>query len=498
MAIAGMTWYALRAVGERRLGGAVTVLAMLVALVAGCDRRPAPVPPKKTQLARVPRTYAMGSSGVSDDMSRFAYPRRGEAGYHVMLEGAKGPSWDAVHIRSFAPGSQRLFYWATSGDRSVLVADGTEIPIGRSRHEYLVFDPTGVHWAVVGASPDPASPDEHIVVIVDGAVRGRHRDASVPALSPDGTHVAWIALEPADGDATQMRLLVDGAVRRAADVTPGPCISPMAPAGEGARLPAEARVFYLSDGRLVALMRDGDGWVVVRDDTPLARFARNLPLSIGAPAFSVENDVCRAAATILAGSIVTAKRAPVVAWWERVAGPDEHWRVVLDGEPSNATTCIKPWESQSPVLSSDGDVVAYPCYTRYDERGQDVHVVVGDRRYGPYTEVYGVTLSDDGRHVAYAATDEPSGVWTVYRDGVPYPSRYYSVWRPRFDPSGEHVAWEGQHTMNELGHLVLDGRKLTSFEELIEGPSFLYPGYVSWVVGRAHQFARVTLPLRSR
>ncbi len=478
------------------MGAAVATLAMLAALVAGCGDPPAQ--PKKTRLARVPRDYVMGSSAVTDDMTLFAYPRRGAAGYQVVRDGAKGPAWDAIHIRSFAPGTRRLFYWATSADRNVLVADGTEVPVGRSRHEYLAFDPTGAHWAVVGVSPDDASPDERIVIIADGSVRGRHRDASVPALSPDGAHVAWIALEPADDDRTQMRLLVDGAVRHSADVTPGACIGPLRPAVDAALLPAEARVLYLTDGRVVALMRDGEGWAVMRDGKPLARFARNLPLDIGQPLFAVDDDVCRVAATILAGSLVAAKRAPVVAWWERVAGPDERWRVVLDGEPSSETTCVKPWEGQAPVIAPDGDVVAYPCYTRYDERGQDVYVVVGDRRYGPYTEVYGVTLSDDGRHVAYAATDEPSGMWTVYRDGVPYPERYYSVWRPRFDPSGEHVAWEAQSAVNEFGHLVLDGRKLTSFQELIEGPSFLYPGYVSWVVGRAHQFARVTLPLQPR
>jgi hypothetical protein len=497
MAIPGMTWYAVRPVG-RCVVRAVVALAMLAVVGgAGCDRAAPPVP-RKTTLVRAPRDYALGSASVSEDLSRVAYPRRGESGYHVINEGTTGPPWDTIHIRSFAPGTRRLFYWATSGERSVLVADGQEIPIGRSRHDYLVFDAAGTHWAVVAAAPNPASPDERIEIIVDGVVRGRHRDASVPAVSSDGAHVAWIALEAADEDRTQMRLLVDGAVRRAADVTPGPCISPLQPAGDAAVLPAEARALYLSDGRLVALMREGEGWVVLRDGEPLARFAMNLPRQIGVPVFAVDSEVCREAATIVAGSVVTAKDAPVVAWWERAAGPDGQWRVVLDGKAADATTCVRPWEAQPPAISLDGRAVAYPCYTRYDDRGQDVHVVLGDHRYGPYTEVYGVAISDDGRHVAWAATDEPSGRWTVYRDGVPYRSSYYSVWRPRFDPSGEHLAWEAKHEIDQFGVLVLDGRDVGTFEELLDGPMFLQDGYVSWAVGRAHKFARVTLPLRPR
>lgn len=472
----------------------LTALAMLTIVAVGCDRG-AP-PPRKTVLTRVPRTYAIGSSAVSNDMSVFAYPRRGAAGYQVVMGDAKGPPWDAIHIRSFAPGTHRLFYWATSGERNVLMADGAEVPIGRSRHEYLVFDRAGAHWAVVAASPDAASPDEGIIVIADGAVRGRHRDASAPALSPDGAHVAWIALEPTEGEQTQMRLLVDGAVRRAADVTSGPCIPPVRPMTEGAQLPAEARVAYLTDGRLVALMRDGDGWAVVRDGQPLAHFAKNVPIQLGTPVFAVENETCRTSATIVAGSLVVAQDAPVVAWWERVAGPDERWRVVLDGEASGPTTCVKPWEGQAPVLSLDGRVVAYPCYTRYDERGQDVYVVAGDRRYGPYAEIYGVTLSDDGAHVAYAATDAPGGMWTMYRDGVPYRRTYYSVWRPRFDPSGDHLAWEAQYAVNEWPILVLDGRQMGSFQELVDGPTYPDDDHVSWVVGRTHKFARITFPLR--
>jgi hypothetical protein len=57
--------------------------------------------------------------------------------------------------------------------------------------------------------------------------------------------------------------------------------------------------------------------------------------------------------------------------------------------------------------------------------------------------------------------------------GARHPREYFSVWRPRVDPSGEHLAWEG--IADKQGFLVLDGREVGSFDELLDGPTFLDP-----------------------
>ncbi len=498
MASVPFAWYTLPPVQTLHVVLRLAIMVLVGALLGACDRPP-PVP-RKVQLARLPAKVVPGSWSVSSDLVHTAFQVHGTDGIHIVRDGLREADWQTVSTRSFAPNTDRLFYWVRAPDgTTALVADGQVVPVGLSRHEYLVFDPSGAHWAVVAAAPvvagQAADPDARIVVVADGTVRGRHRDASVPAWSHDGAHLAWVAVEPAEGERSQMRLLVDGAVRHAADMTPGPCLPPVQTVPEGAGLPADARALFLSDGRVVALLRDGDGWGVFRNGERLAHFDANVPVSSGGPVLTVESEACRTAATVVTGSLVVAADAPVVAWWERVAGSDDRWRVMIDGAPADDVTCVRPWEAQPPVLSSDGRSWAYPCFTRFDASGQDVDIVTRGGRYGPHVEIYGVVLSDDGRRVGYGATASAGGDWTLYADGVAFPHHYYSIWRPRFDPSGRHLAWEGQHTRGGRGVVVLDGRDLASFDDLLDGPTFLAPDHVSWVVRRNRRLTRLTFPL---
>jgi hypothetical protein len=105
-------------------------------------------------------------------------------------------------------------------------------------------------------------------------------------------------------------------------------------------------------------------------------------------------------------------------------------------------------------------------------------------------------LSDDGNRLAYGASDGSLDLgWAVFADGVQQSERYNAIWRPRFDPSGKHLAWEAMRTDRGPNILVLDGRVLATFDELLDGPIFDRPGEVAWLIRRKQRVARLNFPL---
>jgi hypothetical protein len=88
--------------------------------------------------------------------------------------------------------------------------------------------------------------------------------------------------------------------------------------------------------------------------------------------------------------------------------------------------------------------------------------------------------------------------WGVYADGTLLSPRYYAIWRPRFDPSGTQVAWEAMETVKGPNLLVLDGRPLATFDDLVNGPLFDRPGEVGWVMRRKHRLARLNFSLSNQ
>ena len=489
---------------SRSMGRAASAaLAGGLLVIAGCwgprSGKPAH-PPRKQVLARLPERWAPAGFAISDDLEHHAFQERLADGVRMIHNGVPGQVFSFLSTRSFAPESDRLFYWATRKvpehpDETFLMADGTQLPIGMSRHEFLTFPPDGKRWAVVAVVPPAAEgppPDRRVLVLVDGQEQGRWSDASVPAFSPDGTHVAWLVAEPAPAGEARRRLLVDGAAR--ADFTGGPgrCVSPVEADLEGATLPRYERVLYLSDGRLVALVRDGDGWALWRDGEVIRRYPVAFP-ALGTIT-EVVDDFCPHQPAIASGSLVAAKHAPTMLWWERAA---DHWRLVRDGEAVDDLSCQRYWDLPPPVVSDDGRAWAYPCVTGTSAGGDEIFVVTSRGRHGPYKAVWAITLSDDGSRVAYGATvdNDVSTPWQVYADGVPYPPRYNAVWRPRFDPTGRHLVWEGTHTAKGRVALVIDGRNLVEVDQLLNGPFFLQPGWASWAVRQGRRVARINLPL---
>jgi hypothetical protein len=472
-----------------RLPAALCALALL----AACGHKASP---RKERIARLPDIFLPMSAVVSDDRSRYAYLVEDADGVRMIRDGSASEDYRRATNRNFSPNAHHHVYWAQRDDNQpLLVVDDLVIPIGYSRHEYVVFDPSGTHWAAL------ASPVDHggAIILRDGATLGPFADASVPAWSPTATPtLAYLRVlgEPLIARRTEL-VVGDTVVRENTGNAPA-CVPALGEPFEGPELPRQAMVRYLSDGRLVSVMPLDARWALRRDAEVLGTFDATAPTASGSvgPYVLAGTDACQSGSVIAVTSVTTAERAPVVAWWERPAdGP--HWRVMVDGRPALSPPCLRPWPHQPPQLTADGKAVSFPCSVRFDDKGEAIKVIHGLRAYGPYPEVWALALSDDGSRLAYGASDGTLDLaWAVYADGVQVSERYYSIWRPRFDPTGRHLGWEAMRSGRGPNILVLDGRPLASFDDLIDGPIFDRPGEVAWIIRRKRHLARINFALR--
>jgi hypothetical protein len=475
----------------------IATLLALVAVAAACSRLVScgrKHSPKKESIARLPATMVPGSATVSDDVTQYAYLVEDTKGVRMVRNGKPSENFRSATNRSYIPHTHRHVYWARGfDDRPLLIVDDDIMQIGYSRHEYVVFDPSGTHWAALATLPD-ANPG--VMILRDGQTLGTFADASVPAWSPTAT-LAYLRVPEQPIITRHTELVVGDKVVRSHTGSSPTCVPAFGEPFEGPELPREAMVRYLSDGRLISLMPAEDHWALRRDDEVLGTFDASAPTAAGSvgPYLLAGADACSRGSVIAADSVTTAEHAPVVAWWERPAN-QPFWRVVVDGKPTLSPPCLRPWPHQQPLLGGDGHLAAFPCSVRFDDKGEAIKIVHGLRQYGPYPEVWALGLSDDGTHLAYGASNGSFDLgWAVYVDGVQRSEQYYGVWRPRFDPSGQHLAWEALRSSTGPNVVVLDGRPLATFDDLLRGPIFDRPGEVSWIVRRRHRLVRLNFPL---
>jgi hypothetical protein len=438
-------------------------------------------------LASLPASYRRGSLAISDDGRRFAYAERIEGGQRIVQGTTAGPTFVEVSHPVFAPQSGTLLYWAHDPQQGpenlLLVADGKATATYFPLTAPLVLSRDGSRWAVagmIGERRDGKLVPAGAAIYSNGTLVARYRDLSMPALSHDGAHLAFIA----EKDSGDLALVVDGVEQRGF-TAPGAKASPVFKASATKLGLDQFRVLYLPDNRLAMLAYDADGWAVYRDAQRLASFPH--VVALGEVVFHV--DQFRHSAAILASSLDHAEGSALLVWWERMAGEKERWRVARDGVPE-LVTCGAYWESSPPLLSKDGRRVLYPCRREAAIRpGAVLDVVVDQRRYGPFLSAWGAAFSDDGRHAAFAATSERQGGWRYHLDGKFYPMSYDEVWRPRFSPDGKHLVWQASRGKRSV--LVADGDSLYSYDEVLWGPAFPSPDQVAWVVRRGRKLMRV-------
>jgi len=249
------------------------------------------------------------------------------------------------------------------------------------------------------------------------------------------------------------------------------------------------KVKYLSDGSLLVLTQDKSGWTVYRGEKTLGSYLHNVwgGGSLRIMTFSEQKE----AAGILAFSLTAARDVPIAAWWERIAGKDDKWRVVKDGQPADNVLSTSFWDAQQPALSGDGMHVAYPAYVKPQAGGEDAIFVITDgNRLGPYKHVWGVKLASKGERLVYAGSDGAKDrAWTFYSDGKPLGSKYDAVWAPEICPDGSHVVWLG--TREGRVYFALDGSEVASGEKKLWGPSLDRSGNLWAVLGDSVRAERV-------
>ena len=469
--------------------GCVVLLAWGIDAL-GCSRQSRLI--RKTQLARLPSS--VGSIAVADDATSYAYVEKKDGGGWVVHDGVAGSLFPTFGALTFSPVTRRVFYWAggrvDDADEGFLVADGTKLGGDFAREATIVFSRDGRHWATAGPTRnrregDVAGPGP-VTALADGRELGRYADASLPTFSPDGRHLAYLVAGP-DGRA---RLIVDATERAAYAVPEAECAARMKPraSGPNPNFWPQFQVQYLSDGRLLVMTRDGDGWGIYRNGVRLASYEASVVQS-----HPTLGEKCATVTAVSAWSFVAADKAPVAAWWERLQGRECRWRVVVDAKPADDVLCAKAWDRQPPALSADGRHVAYACaVTEPEER---VFMVVDGHRYGPYRDVWAYAWSDDGAHVAFGAADaSPEKPWRYYVDGKPRSEALSAVWRPRVEAGTGHLAWEAEPEQEGRGVLGIERRRIASFDEVVWGPTFLRRGTVTWVIRRGRRLIRIDAP----
>ena len=455
----------------------------------------------KRPLVQLPSTYRAGALAVGDDGLSWVFAVRTPDGVSISSSGGPGGSYKETSPPQLTLGSLRPYFWALDvtgpTPRAAFIMGAVSTPTPFARPSPVTLSADGTHWAVAGAigplteQPPGLTP---MVMLVDGVERGRAYDTTRPDFSPDGTHVAWLA----EDDAGTVTLVRDGTVTRTYTAPVGsierPISTPIRRSSMASDMAAQYFVRYLSDGRLLALVRDAAGWTVERDGTALASYAANTAnrQADAAP----DLDPFAGSTAILPESIVTAEAAPVAVWWERAGGGQ--WRIVRDGQPIDGIICLTAWTAQPPAVSSDGAHVGYVCATRDATATADpprAYVVVDGRRHGPYVNVWGLRLSDDGTRAAWAAATsrDAHATWDYFFDGRPLAAGYQEAWRPRIDPTNQHVAWLGRRA--EHVQLGLDARAHATVDEVLWGPKFTAAHTLSWVVRRGLRVVRLDVPV---
>lgn len=475
------------------------MLLVGLALAAGCgDRTPRAVR-RKEHVATLRPDIRQGSLIASEDGKHTAYIVGQPGASAVLTDGKLGPGYaDCSWVWLARGGGDLRTYFARDHDhRFFLVAGADTVPIGFTKRDWLAFTPDGTGYALLASPPPPVEdPGRRATIIRDGKVIGAYADASAPHFDAAGRSLTYLVDDPTSGTV----LMKDGVEVRRFPHSENSCTVTLPPPEEGPGLPRLFEAEFLSDGRIVAMTTDADGWAVYRDGERLASYPVIAPGAAAELTFSIEAPECQGRPAVSSGSMAVATSAPVAAWWARQANdrPEmgARWQVVRDGVPIGPETCLRPWDAQRPVLSANGASVVFPCVVAATGAVQTMFVVHDHRWYGPYADVWGLAISDDGRHVAFAATyGDGSDDWRLHIDGRPNRERYIGLWRPRFSPDGLHLAWQAQRTRNGSNVLGIDRVPLTGFGDVVAGPTFAPDGAAVWVIRRGKRVRRLEVKL---
>ena len=475
----------------------IVLLALAMAMSSCTCARRAPTV-TRTKLATLPQTFRSRSLIVADSATDVAYVEKNADSSRVVHRAEAGPAFPIVTPPVLSPSGDRVFYWAqttVAGTTVVyLVADGQQITAPVAAAGGIVTSPVGKRWAAVGGTARPAASGEGeeagpVLLWVDGQPSVEYADMSLPTFSRDGAHLAFLA----DVGGGRVALMVDGVEQRVFAAPVGPA-TPIRRAIPGPNLVRQFAIGYLSDGQLLLLTTDRNGWSIYRGEHRLASYPRNADHRASDGPLVIDSALADAAA-IVPHSLKTAHDTPVAAWWARDQGDPPVWRVVRDGVPESQA-CTQPLRDDSPVLSADGRHLAYACHTQAEGQPDQVLVVHDGQHFGPYADVFGVALSADGQRLAYIISDgSPERPWSYLVDGKRHRLKFDEAYPPRFSADGRHVAWVAQRNRGSAGPkliLFLDGNSYASSDQLIFAPTFaLGTNRLTWVAQRGRNISRI-------
>jgi len=450
---------------------------------------------ERTEIATLPASYAKGSLVLSLDGKHYAFVIVPSGSQRILCDGIESQEFEACSLPIFSPTS-KLFFWGMKDGKVLLSADGRIIPTSLAGEGAIVFSKDGTRWMAFGSELEKRNSNSitpgGIVMFLDGVEVGKYADISYPNFSSDGKNVAWLALDADE----KMSLIVDGKVSTAFEKPRVNCSFIMAAAIRGPNMHMQSSAQYMSDGELVTLARDANGWTVYKADKAISSYGMVVWGGGGYATHWLGFDGSDTAAEIHARSLVIAKDAPIIAWWERPSGKDTLWHVVVDGKPADSINCEKFWSSQPPVLSCDGKRIAYAAkFASVDGKKTDVYVIVDGIKNGPYAHVWGICFSNDGKHFAYAASDGSEGdAWSYYLDGKPFAHKYSSVYPPELSANGKHIAWKATRDKKQV--LAVDGEEVGTMEGVLWGPEIQESGATNWIVSENNKVLKITATIK--
>jgi WD40-like Beta Propeller Repeat len=495
---------------------------MLLVAMNGCTRgkgRP-PVPPPKPSAATVveerlgkyggpPGLYPVYPK-LSANGQHIAWIVRRWRGWQVALDESRGPAFDEIggienhHMdhgwdvcAEFGDDGGHVAYRGRQGRRWYVVVDGR---VGAAYDEVRVE--SGRFFGDRGGGFAYAARNGATWHMVHNGQPGPDYDqVSWPALSPDGTRVAYVATVKGQG---QLVVLDSRAIGQAEKIDEySLTFSPngkrfayatekpqAAVAVDGAvwRLKHEvvfSDLLFSPDSKHIAYVdgsttHDADKCAVVVDGKPGRTYDE-----VGKPGFTLRGEVCYAARRGNGEVVVVADReSPVydsvypMPFWAASHGmwpgpapvfsPDgKHsaygacrggkGSVVLDGREGSRFLDVR-----EPVFGPDGRSVAYG-----GEVGREQWVVVLDGRPGAAYHNFGrLTFSPNGKRLAYMAclpykgNRKQAAVVVDGQRGLVWDS----VWPPSFSADSRHVAYVA--TQGSHQRVVVDGREGPWFDEV--------------------------------
>jgi hypothetical protein len=372
---------------------------------------------------------------VSTDRRHYAYVTHTPDGGFVVWDGKQGKVYreiSTVTLRMSADGLH-IAYVAHKANQWVVVKDEQEVYAG----DYKM---------ILGLSRDGAHLDYnrggggHVVMIIDGKPGNEYADVATPIISPDGQHVAYVAITVDAAGNESSRMVRDG---------------------------VEGKVYdYIDYGDIV----------FSPDSLHLAYPATVGDRSTGKAFVVVDDQEQKAYDFIGLGSI---HYSPDVSHLAYVAERNGLWFVVADGQEG------RQWEKFCTCISfsPDSKHLAYQGTSRSAS-----FAVIDDNPGDGYLRILNETpiFSPDSKHSAFMGLTQDG--WVLAIDGQGFSKDRYDGAYPgmlAFSPESGHItyaAFKGTESS-----VYVDGHAGNAYTMILAGPAFDAPQHLAYLAVRDGQ-----------